>query len=339
MADSGGHWATLAECEKLTQSELLAGVVDEDPKRGNLLPLLPVRQAMGISIKWNRSNARRTATRVSVGSQLTWSDNVTYTEVESKLSIFTDQTPLNKFVRDVYGTINNYAAQQMLELRVGLMETQEDAVVYDDVDYNALHIRGLHHWAVDSTGTDLDIDEGEGPLSVMNMRVVVDAMRNGVDFILMPFCIRRQLSAFYQEAGRTAPSLMGSFMWAPNQAGIPIAFWDGIPIVCSDYLVAEQANTGVGANTRAKRTSGTNMYSVFFIKKGAPAMLTQDPGLILAFGGDTNQSGEFFRPEYFEKLEGYDAAGVRLTSYIGMLAGSKFAIGRIYDITNTPVIA
>jgi len=81
------------------------------------------------------------------------------------------------------------------------------------------------------------------------------------------------------------------------------------------------------------------MYSVFFIKKGAPAMLTQDPGLILAFGGDTNQSGEFFRPEYFEKLEGYDAAGVRLTSYIGMLAGSKFAIGRIYDITNTPVIA
>ena len=32
MADSGGHWATLAAAQKLTQSNKIPGVVEEDIK-------------------------------------------------------------------------------------------------------------------------------------------------------------------------------------------------------------------------------------------------------------------------------------------------------------------
>ena len=46
---------------------------------------------------------------------------------------FSRQTVLDKFVREVYGTHNNYEAQQMLELRTGVVETLEDALIYDDV--------------------------------------------------------------------------------------------------------------------------------------------------------------------------------------------------------------
>ncbi len=337
MADSGGHWANLAEVQKLTESDLIRGVVDESPKRGGILNMLPVRQAKGQSIKWNRSLTRRTATRVDIGAELVWMDNVDYTQKESELKIFYDQTPLNKFVRDTYDTFNDYATQQMLELRTGIWETLEDAHIYDDTDYNALQITGHHHWAVDNTGTDGDIDEGEGPLSLMNIRRVITYMRHGVDFIRLPFTILNQISAFYQEAGHTPASLLGSFVWGPADAGKRIAFFDGVPLVPTDYLVAEQANTGAGSNARAKNTSGTKMYSMIFVKKGRPSFSASDPGVIMTFGGDTHANGQFFRPEFFPTLQNYDAAGLRVVNYGNQIAGSILSVGRIYDITDTPV--
>ncbi len=330
MADSGGHWLNLAELQKLTQSELLPGVIDEAPKRGGLLTEFPVKQAMGQSIKWNRSNARRSATRVAIGQQLTWSDNITYKQVESALSIFYDQTPLNKFVREVYGTINNYEAQQLLELRTGIVETLEDALIYDDVDYNGLHLTGLHHWAVDNTGTEGDVDEGEGALAQSNMRLVVDYMKYGTDFILMPFNLSRQISSMYQEAPLGSAATLGQFMWMPSDIGLPMPWWAGLPVRRTDYLLAEQANTGVGSDARAKQSSGTNMFSIFFLKKGNGGEM--DPGINLAFGGDTHQNGEFFRPERFDKLEDFDAAGLRLTNYSTLTCGSTLGIARITDI-------
>ncbi|KKM87912.1 hypothetical protein LCGC14_1264130 [marine sediment metagenome] len=337
MADSGGHWKNLTQVQLLTESDLIGGVVDESPKRGGILPMLPVRQARGQSIKWNRSLTRRTATRVDIGAELVWMDNVDYTQKESELKIFYDQTPLNKYVRDVYNTFNDYAAQQMLELRTGIWETLEDAHIYDDTDYNSKQITGHHHWAVDNTGTDGDIDEGEGPLSLMNMRRVITYMRHGVDFIRLPFTILNQISAFYSEAGHTPASLLGSFVWGPADAGKRIAFFDGVPLIPTDYLVAEQANTGVGSNARAKRTSGTEMFSMIFVKMGRPSFSANDPGVIMTFGGDTHANGQFFRPEFFPTLQNYDAAGLRVVNYSNQIAGSILSTGRIYDITDTPV--
>ncbi len=332
MADSGGHWKNLEELQRLTQSELLPGVIDESPKRGGLLTMFPLRQAMGQSLKWNRSDARRSANRIAIGSELTWSDNITYIPIEAELKIFYDQTPLNKFVRDVYGTINNYEAQQMLELRTGIVETLEDALIYDDVDYNTLQLPGLNHWAVDNTGTDGDIDEQEGALALINIRTVMDYMRHGTDFMLMPFILNRFISQLYQEGsigdGNTAA--LGQFVWQPSEVGMPMPWWGGTPIIRSDFMVAEQANTGQGSDARAKNTSGTNMYSIFFCKRGASGM--NDPGINLGFGGDTHQNGEFFRPERFDKLEDFDAAGLRLTSYITLTTGSTLGIARIQDI-------
>ena len=333
MADSGGHWLNLAELQKLTLDVLLPGVIDESPKRGGLLTEFPVKQAPGQSILWNRSNARRSATRVAIGTELTWTDNVTYTQVSSELAIFYDQTPLNKFVRDVYGTINNYEAQQLLELRTGIIETLEDGLIYDDRDYNGLHMTGLHHWAVDNTGTEGDVDEGEGALALINMRTSIDFMRYGTDFILMPFIIARFISQLYQEGaigdGNTAA--LGQFIWQPNAAGMPVPFWGGLPIRRSDFMLAEQANTGQGSDARAPRTSGTNMYSIFLLKRGN--MMEMDPGINIAFGGDTHQNGQFFRPTRFDTLEDFDAAGLRLTAYNTLTLGSTLGIARIHDIT------
>lgn len=340
MADSdlsGGHWANLGEVQKLTQTQLLKGVIDEAPKRGGLLSVLPLKQQGGISIKWNRSNARRVAQRMAVGGQIPWTDNVTYTQIETKLKIFADQSPLDNYVSGVYGTFQDYEAQQLLELRTGIVETIEDALIYDDQDYTTLQMQGLHHWAVDQTGTNGDLDEGDGALSFHNMRLQLDYMKYGTDFILMPYELQRRVSEYYQEAhfdsgGTNTLNQIGSFIWQPGQQGGRIGLWAGVPIRASDYLVQETAGTGAGSDARAKNTSGAR-FSMFMVKMGQPGMIN-DPGVNLGFGGQRNLRGEVFRTVVFNDLEDYDASGVRLVSYMGAMLGSSLGLGRIYDITD-----
>lgn len=341
MADSGGHWANLAEAQKLTQSELLSGVVDIAPKRNPLWLQFPVRQIAGSSVKWNRSNERGTASRMAVGSQLTWTDDITYEQVELSLAQFYKQSPLNKFIAGHYKNFNDYEVQQTMELKRSVAEFINDALVYDDKDYSALHMQGLHHWAVDNTGTDGDQDEGEGALSLLNVREVLDYMKHGTDFMAMSYELARYIDQFYQEGQaqfgdtNTPRPTMGRIIWTPDQQGMPTPSWAGVPIIRTDYLVAEQANTGAGSNARAKHSSGDAQYSILFVKRGGAQREMVDPGAIIHFGSKPEadaQEGEFFFYDRFPKLEDYDASGVRWTAYANLGVGSPLSVCRIYDI-------
>ena len=76
------------------------------------------------------------------------------------------------------------------------------------------------------------------------------------------------------------------------------------------------------------------MYTVFAIKLGATTLGSIDPGVKIAFG-KTEGEGQFFNLEYIEKMTGYIGKGLRLAAYTNLIVGSKYAIGRITDITNT----
>lgn len=337
MADAGGHWLNLEEAQKLTQEHLVPGVIDENVRMGGLLSLLPLAQAIGLTIDWNRSSAERVAQNISIGETLTWSDNITYALQSVGLKQIFDQSLLNNFIASVYGTINNYEAQKLLELRGGMVKKTENDIIYGDLTYSTgnKEFDGLHAFAAVQTGTDLDIDEGEGALSLFNLRVMIDAMKAGIDFLLMPKVLARRIDASVQEAGIASFVGMGSVGFTVNEIGKRVTHFDGVPIIRSDYMVAEQANTGVGSDARAKYTSGTKMYSILGVKMGQ--VMQGEPGITLAFGGTENAPGEIFRLELFDKMETQDAKGQRLVSYLAMLNGASFAQGRIYDITDAKV--
>ena len=62
-----------------------------------------------------------------------------------------------------------------------------------------------------------------------------------------------------------------------------------------------------------------------------------NPGVTLGFGGQQNALGELMKFTRFEALEDFDAAGLRLVSYINLMSGSYMSVGRIFDITDAPV--
>lgn len=343
MATAGGFWTNLAEAQRLTQPFLVPGVIEEHIRRGGVFDRFPLAQGVGTSIDWRREKGERTAQEIGIGGQLTWTDNIDYTPKSTELKILYDQTPLDHFVSSVYSTMVNYEAVTHQGMVKGMLKRLEDRLIYGDTTFsnNSLQFDGLHAWAYDNgqqtDGSNLDIDEA-GALSLSNMRLMVDTMKLGTDFILMPYEIARRLDAFYQEGNTGGTNIsLGSFLWAPNEAGMRVPFWNGIEVVRTDYLVAEQAATGEGNDAMAKYSSGTREYSVFFVKLGQ--VMLGEGGMTIAFGGKTNEAGEVFRTTFFPELEDFDASGLRLTSYIGTLAGSKYSVGRIYGITDVAVTA
>ena len=99
-------------------------------------------------------------------------------------------------------------------------------------------------------------------------------------FWLFPETIHRRLSQAYMELGIDTGSTnvrtnAGLITQTLNDAGRRVMAFDGIPIITSDYLTKEGANTGVSGTVYRTQPSGGTQYSVFLIRPGQ----TEDGGL------------------------------------------------------------
>lgn len=358
--DSGGHWKTLAEAQKLTQSLKVPGVFEEDIKRNNPLERIPVGQAAGtgLKIEWLREKVTTedAVVETDIGDQLSWSDDIEYEEKESTLRRLYIQRKLDKYVQGIYGTYNNYEARLLLECEKGLKRKVGDRLIYGDTTYggsptqfDGYHALAAEHGTPYTAGSAYDpknIDGGEAGLSLALLRVMVDELKHGVDELLAPYEIIRRMDAAYQERGFTyAVSSNGTnhlafLTMGLNELGKRVLFWDGIPIVRTDYLVAEQANVGTGGSSdiRAKNTSGDKQYSIFGLKYGMMMDGEANPGIMFAYGGTEGQ-GDLYKLVRFPELEDYDAGGIRLVTYGSVLLGSSLCLGRIYDIEDSAITA
>lgn len=356
MSDSGGHWKTLAEAQKLTQSMKIPGVFEEDIKRNNPLERCPVAQGTGtgLKIEWLRekTTTEEAVTEIDIGEQLVWSDDIDYEEKEMTLRRVYIQRKLDKFVQGIYGTYNNYEAQMLLECEKGLKRRLGSRFIYADNTYTSgkqfdgLHALAYEHgspyYASDKTQDPKNIDQENAGLSLNYLRLMVDEMKHGCDEILAPFEIIRNLDAAYQEKGflmaAANTNLMGFITMGFNELGKRVLFWDGVPITRTDFLVAEQANTGTGVsgNARALYTTGTKNYSVFGVKWGDGNLGGGNPGICFVYGGTEGQ-GDLYKLVRFPELEDYDAGGIRLVSYGAVVLKSSLCLARIFDIYDTAV--
>lgn len=338
-----GHWATLTQCQKLTQSQLIPGVIEEDIFRNNLLDRIPVGQALGKTIKYNREQVvlDTAVGNADIGDQLSWSASMTYEQVEVTLKRKYIQRRLDAFIPDVYGTINDYEAQVLWEMKKGFTRRLGNDIIYDDITYgSSKQMDGMHAMAALQTGTNLDIDEGQAGISLHNMRLIHDEMKHGVNFWYMPYNIARRIDEAYQEVGLVAlksatAGTMGMISYGINDQGKRVMFFDGVPILRTDFLRPEDPSVGDGSDLRTKNESETN-YSAFAITFGD--VFNQEPGLSLGFG-NTEMLGNFYKIVLFDELEEYDAGGIRLVSYLAPLLGSKLGLGRIFDIEDTGAVA
>ena len=356
MADSGGHWKTLAEAQKLTQSMKIPGVFEEDIKRGNPIDRITVGQAAhtGLKIEWLREKVtlEDDVVEISQGDQLSWSDDVEYEEKESTLRRLYIQRKLDHYNSGIYQTYNNYEARVLLESEKGLKRKLGARLIYGDTTYggsptqfDGFHALAAEHGTPYTAGSAYDaknINNGNAGLSLNFLRVMVDEMKHGVDELLMPYEIVRRIDAAYQEKGFAGLAYnqqgnLGFIAMGFNEIGKRVLFWDGIPVTRTDFMVAEESATGTGASANARALySSDKTYSLFGVKYGMVMNGEENPGIQFAYGGTEGQ-GDLYKIVRFPELEDFDAGGIRLVTYGSVLLGSSLCLGRIYDVDDSAI--
>jgi len=354
MADSGGHWKTLAEAQKLTQSTKIGGVIEEDIKRNPILERMPVAQASGtgLKIEWLRekTTTEDAVVNIDIGDQLSWSDDVEYTEVETQLRRCYIQRKLDHFLPNIYGTYNDYKAQVLLECEKGLKRKINDKIFYGDTTYDGTPTQwdGLvaergtpNSSSVRTAGGDLNFDSASAGLSLWALRSVIDAMKHGTSEILVPGPIGIRIDASYEEQGWVglASGTSGSLALLTrgyNEIGQPINFFAGLPIIRTDFLVGEEDGTGTGATSNKRAKYSTDLtYSVFLVKYGM--VMNREPGISFGFGGTEGQ-GDLYKLVLFPDLEDYDASGQRLITYGTVMLGSTLCLARLADVDDVAIV-
>jgi hypothetical protein len=359
VAESGGHWATLAQAQKLTQSLKIPGVFEEDIKRVNPIERIPVAQAAGtgLKIEWLRelTTTESAVTEIDIGDALSWGEDVTYTEKESTLRRLYIQRKLDHYLPGIYGTYNNYEALVLVESEKGLKRRIGARLIYADTTYGGspTQFDGLHALAAEhgtpwpkTGGTTEDkknIDGNDLGLSLTDLRILIDEMKHGCDELWMPFEIVRRIDAAYQEKGFAglAYNVAGSLAYLSmgyNELGKRVMFFDGIPIVRTDYLVGEESGGGTGATSDVRALYSSDLtYSIFGLKFGDGNVASSNPGIFFAYGGTQGQ-GDLYKLVRFPELEDYDAGGIRLVTYGTVILPSTMSLGRIYDVDDVATI-
>ncbi len=262
-----------------------------------------------------------------------------FTQVTATLKITARQDILDKFMLKTYKNPNDYRTIILKTLRKGVMRTIEDKLIYGDVDNDAAEFDGLGHLLpADVAGGETfatsqiyDVGGSSNPISMEILRKLIDAVRPKPEFLLMTRTMRNTLSATAFEKGLVLSSsnpVIG-ITGSPNQTfGARIDFFDGIPIMISDYLLNETDNT-----TDKDPGNDSGFSSIWAIRTGSLI----DGGVTLLTGGDTG-GVEFFNMVELENLEDYDASGIRLVAYVSLAQGSTKATAVCHSIKEDQVI-
>ena len=334
-----GHFEDLEEARKLVQTKLLAGVVQEIYEEGQLLKKLPVTVIDSRSLIYNRESTLPTAAFYDIHEQIPWTADVNFTQKEVWLKRIARQDILDKFMLKTYRNPNDYRTEILRALRKGVMRTIEDKLIYGSGATEASsEFDGLDKLITiaDSdaftSATNLQAYDmgGTSPLSLEVMRVLVDAVRPKPSILLMTRTMRNTLSATAFEKGivLTLAKPIASISYSKDEFGSRIDYFDGIPIMISDYLLDENNNTG-GKDDG----NDSGISSIYAIRFGQIA----DGGLSLVVGGDTG-GAEFFNVVELDDLEDYDAGGIRLVAYVTLALGSTKGLARIHSIDEDGVI-
>ena len=349
MALSGGHFTNFTQAMKYTQPTLVPGHVNDNQLRGNPIDTMATitGDGTGQQIDWLRKTTDTSGDVANSGKGTTTvlTEGATAEKMTAYLKQCYKYEALDKFYPSIHQTKNNYEVLQYQSMVNDMLVALGKKVIYDDITYGgALEMDGLHALAAVSAGENWDVDAAHGALSLLNWRNMKDEMKHGVDFWLVPYWLPTYLGAAFQEKGlaglaTATAGTMGNIEWNESQLGSRIMTWDNVPLIPSDFLVAEQVDTGIGSDARALYSSGTAMYSLFGIKNRNAGVDSEDPGTALIAGTiPSDGADQMIQLEYFDKLPDKIASALRTSVQSCLINGSKYSISRMFDFTKAAVV-
>jgi hypothetical protein len=297
-----------AEAEKLSNNQLIAGVIEQIIERDDLFAVLPFAQVNGKAYVYNRENTLAGADWLDPNEAISESAS-TFTEVVAKLRILAGDVDVDKFLQSTMGDTNDQMAVQIAQKAKGVARAFHQTLAKGNATSNAKEFDGLPQLAVAAGGTQTVAAGANGAaLTLTMLDELVDAVPNGPDVIVMRRGTIRAFRALLRATYGT-----DAVMQQLENFGRPMLTHNGIPIIMNEFLAADEAQGSASATC-----------SVYALR------LNELDGLHGLYGG--GNAGIVV--ENIGTVQNKDATRLRMKWYTGLALKSTRSIGRLKGVTN-----
>ncbi len=306
---------TLTEANKLSNDQLMAGVIDTIVSESPVLEILPFIDVVGTAVTYNRESVAPTVAWRAVGDE--WTESApTFSQVTTSLKILGGDSDVDNFLRQSRRDTNDLPAIMLQKKAKALAYEYEDKFLYGNATTDPLTFDGMH--VLVTSGQTVSVGSGATPavLSLAKLDEAIDKVKPGKpSMILMSKACRRRISV-YMRANSSPVN------FSINEFGHRVMMWDSIPIFASDFISDTET---IAAGVFSAKT-GAASTSIFFFQTGEDALA----GL---------KVGDFPTIENFDKLETKDASRIRVKAYTSLALFRTLSVAKIDGISTGAVTA
>lgn len=226
---------TLAESAKLSQNQLIAGVIENIVTVNPFFELLPFMGIEGNALAYNRENALGDSQFLGVGGTITAKAAATFTNVTSSLTTLIGDAEVNGLIQATRSDCVDQTAVQVASKAKSIARKYQDAMI--NGDGTADSFSGILALTPASQKGLLSGANGSN-LSFEILDELLDLVKDKdgqVDFIMMPSRTRRSLYTLLRALGGAT---IAESVTLPS--GRRVLGYNGVPIFVNDYIPVNQ---------------------------------------------------------------------------------------------------
>lgn len=305
-----------AEADKLSNNQMVAGVIDEIIEKDDLFSVLPFVRVNSKAYVYHREDTGA-QNNINQGSGLpTFLDPndtvvegaVPFVEVIARLRILAGDVDVDKFLQEVESDSNDQLAIQIAKKAKAVGRQYHQTLAQGDSGTNPKAFDGIKVLNSGNANQTVAAGVNGGALTLSMLDQLLDTVPNGADAIVMRRGTLRAFRGLLRAAGGTSAAefMMEAF-------GRPMLTHNGVPILINDFLPANET-----------KGSGTNLCSIYAMR------LNEADGLHGLYGG----ADAGIRIEDIGTVQNKDAMRTRVKWYCGLALKSSQSMARLEGITN-----
>lgn len=294
-----------ADAERLSNNQLVSGVIEEIIKRDAIYALLPWVGTNHKAYVYNREDTLPTINFYDVNESI-GEGAPTNSQVTVTLKIMAHNVDVDKFLAGTMNDTNNQIAEALAGAAKAVDMKFRDTMINGSVAANAKQFDGMK--TLCTAPQTIDAGANGAALTFSMLDELIDAVPNRPEALFMRHGTYRALKALMRTSGGMVPEQLKI-----KDFDGTVPAYDGIPILLSEYLAGDE-DLGTATDT-------CSIYA---------ARLNTVDGLHGIYGDPT--AGVVV--EDLGTRESYDAWRYRLKWYVSMALKSTRSLARLRGVTN-----
>lgn len=303
------------EAEKLSNNQLIAGVIDEIIERDDLFSILPFVGTNSKAYVYHRENTIGSADWLDPNDAVN-ETAATFTEVVARLRIIAGDVDVDKFLQSTMGDTNDQMAIQIAKKAKAVAREFHRILATGNSGTNAKQFDGLAVMAAEAQayaatvgGQQVQTTGGNGAALTLSMLdELCDMVPNGADVIVMRRGTIRAFRALLRATYGT-----DAVMQQLENFGRPMLTHNGIPVIMNEFLS--------GTETMGSSNATGSVYAL---------RMNELDGLHGLYGGEN--AGLVV--ENVGTVQNKDATRIRVKWYAGLALKSTRSIAQYKGILN-----